>query len=149
MDDRFVVVGFTNGSVSCLYVLNYVTKWVISVSYEPITAVLADLYDEANEQRFYIGDSTGSIFVINEKGKVIAVISTKAPKIFGILAMRTRTILTYYDGGAYEYELNNSNATLLNEYTSTGRYSVDADGTFHNDRTKVGISVYLNAKLVC
>jgi hypothetical protein len=64
-------------------------------------------------------------------------ISTKASKIFGILAMSTRTILTYYDGGANAYEMDNSNAILLNVYTSTGGYSVDADGTFHNDRKKV------------
>ena len=139
MDDRFVVIGFTNGSVLCVYVLNYVTKWVVSVSVQPITAVLADLYDGPNDQRFYVGDSTGHLFVINEKGKVMKKISTKASKIFGILAISTRTIVTYYDGGAYEYELNNSNAMLLNEYTSTGIYSVDADGTFHNDRKKVYI----------
>lgn len=138
MDDRFVVVGFTNGSMSCVYVLNYITKWVISVSFQPITAVLADLYDEAKEQRFYAGDSTGNLFVINEKGKILTEIqSTKASKIFGILALGSGKIVTYYDGGAYEYDLNNLDSMRINEYTSTGKYSVDADGTFHNNRKKV------------
>ena len=137
MDDRFVLIGLTNGSVACIYALNNVTKWVISVSNVSITAVLADLYDEAKEQRFYAGDTIGNIFVIDEKGNLITKINTKGSRIFGILASNSKKIVAYYDGGAYEYELQGYNAFLMKDYTSTGRYSVDADGTFHDSRGKV------------
>ena len=137
MDDRFVVVGLTNGSVSCIYVRNNVIKWVISISNHPITAVLADLYDQANDQLFYAGDAAGKIFVINEKGKIMLNIDTKGPKIFSILASYSRKIVAYYDGGAYEYEVKFPNASLTKVYRSTGNYSIDADGTFHETRKKV------------
>ena len=137
MDDRFVVVGLTNGSITCIYSFNNVIKWTISVSNVSITAVLADLYDKADEQHFYAADANGNIFAIDEKGNVITKIKTKAARIFAILGSDPTKIVAYYIGGAYEYKLQGSNLILIKEYTSTGRYSVDADGTFHNTREKV------------
>ena len=43
----------------------------------------------------------------------------------------------YYDGGAAGYEFEESKVSLIDEYTSTGDYSIDADGTFHHARVKV------------
>ena len=137
MDDRFVVVGLTNGSIACIYSLNNVNKWMISISNVSITAVLADLYDKADEQRFYAGDANGNIFAIDEKGKVITKIKTGSTRIFAILGSDQSKIVAYYNGGAYEYKLQGSNLILIKEYISTGRYSVDADGTFHDTREKV------------
>ena len=137
MDDRFIMIGLSNGSVSCIYVFNGVLKWNVPVSDVAITAVLTDVYDIGMEQRFYAGDAIGNIFLINEKGQITRKIRTKGYRIFGILASSPRNIVVYYDGGAAGYEFEESKVSLIDEYTSTGDYSIDADGTFHHARVKV------------
>lgn len=138
MDDRFLIVGMEDGSVECVYTHGGTKaptrNWVSNISTFPITAVLADSFDAGNDPLFYAGDKNGTLYCINQKGKVVSESKVRDSAIFAILDKNIKEVVAYSEGGQSHCKLTNNQ--LVKVRSKASKFSFDNDAAFYSKREK-------------
>ena len=72
MDDRFLLIGQTDGTVSVHYLYNGILAFETKVSEFSINAVACEEEDDIYNEIFYVGDAANNFFVLDKKGTTLA-----------------------------------------------------------------------------
>jgi len=134
MDERFIIVGQADGTLSGLYTKNGVKVFDAKVSESEITAVCCEEQDEADNPIFYVGDSDGMVYTVNKKGKTLTDIQAREEAIHTISNFNKFSIFVYSNSGNTSFSHATTEFKKGNTTTSTANYSFDGDGTFHKKK---------------
>lgn len=72
MDDRFLLIGQTDGKVSVHYLYNGILAFETKVSEFSINAVACEEEDDIWNEIFYVGDAANNFFVLDKKGTILS-----------------------------------------------------------------------------
>eukprot|EP00092_Neocalanus_flemingeri_P000377 GFUD01000401.1.p1 GENE.GFUD01000401.1~~GFUD01000401.1.p1 ORF type:complete len:373 (+),score=71.57 GFUD01000401.1:22-1119(+) len=133
MDDRFILVGQADGSLSAVYHKNGIKVFSVKISDCEITAVCCEEQDEDSNQIFYAGDSASNIFTVNKKGQILAQVQLKARKgkIHTIVNHSRFTIHVLSAVGSTTFSQGTHKLKKGRFSSESGKYSIDGDGTFN------------------
>ena len=136
LDDRFILVGQVTGVLSAVYHKNGVKVFSAKISDNEITAVCCEEQDEDDNPIFYAGDSEGTLYTVNKKGKVLAEAKIKARKgkIHTISNRNKYSIYAYTITGSTSFAHATTQFRQGNFSTASANYSFDGDGTFHKKK---------------
>ena len=118
----------------------------VEVSGSKITAVCAD----DDEDYFYIGDEEGKVYALDNKGEVLG--SMKMPRetaddILMIMnnSARKHNFFAYSIKGWTNFKDVTSNISIEKSGTGAANWSIDGDGTLHNNREGDNPALQYNA----
>ena len=72
MDERFLLIGQTDGTVSLHYLYNGILAFEIKVSEFSINAVACEEEDDIWNEIFYVGDAANNFFVLDKRGTTLS-----------------------------------------------------------------------------
>ena len=72
MDERFLLIGQTDGTVSVHYLYNGILAFETKVSEFSINAVACEEEDDIWNEIFYVGDAANNFFVLDKRGKTLS-----------------------------------------------------------------------------
>ena len=72
MDERFLLIGQTDGTVSAHYLYNGILAFETKVSDFTINAVACEEEDDIWNEIFYVGDAANNFFVLDKKGATLS-----------------------------------------------------------------------------
>ena len=132
MDDRFILIGQVDGSLSAIYTKNGIKAFCVKISDAEITAVCCEEQDEDSNQLFYAGDSENNIFTVNKKGQILAQVQlkTRKGKIHTIVNHSRFTIHVHSTTGSTAFSQGTHKLKKGRFSTDSAKYTIDGDGTF-------------------
>ena len=133
LDERFLLVGKSDGSVSCVYTKNGLQVFSEQISSLPITAVCCDKHDEDDDQVFYAGDLGGTVMVITKKGKILNKQKLSGGEISAIVNYDQYSIQVHTNNGSDIF--SDTAKDFKKEESSLVRsiFSYDPDGTIYQN----------------
>ena len=108
MDPRFILIGQTDGRVSVHYLYNGVRAFESQVSDSSISAVCCEDHDDIHNEIFYVADNKNKLFVLNKKGRVLAVgeLEDEMGKVNTIVNQRRFVLLVHTCLGSVTFKFN-------------------------------------------
>eukprot|EP00092_Neocalanus_flemingeri_P022319 GFUD01024202.1.p1 GENE.GFUD01024202.1~~GFUD01024202.1.p1 ORF type:complete len:356 (+),score=87.45 GFUD01024202.1:96-1163(+) len=136
MNDRFILIGKADGSLSAVYGKNGVKVFSSQISEAEITAVCCEEQSEYSNSIFYAGDIMGNLFTVNQKGKVVAQVQLQGRKgeIHTIVNRNKFSIYAYTTTGNITFSHATTDFKKGHFSTASANFSFDGDGTFHKKK---------------
>ena len=136
MNDRFILIGKTDGFLAAVYSKNGVKAFSVKVTDAKITAVCCEEQAEYSNSIFYAGDSEGNLFTVNQKGKVVAQaqLNGKKGEIHTIVNKTKFAIYAYTTTGNITFSHATTDFRKGHFSTASANYSFDGDGELQNKK---------------
>lgn len=133
LDERFLLIGKLDGSLSAIYIKNGLQVFSIKISDAEITAVCCEKHDEEDNQVFYAGDSRGNLFVSSKKGKILNNTQLLEGRISTIVNWSQFSINVHTSTGSASFSDTAKDFKRETFSSVSTNFSYDKDGTLYKN----------------